>query len=838
MPLPRIHLSNVPLTGRSEQARTLTEVQSRGRRLQQEAVAAKGAAFRRSMSTSTDIVLLHGDSGTGKSYLVESWYLANEHLHDDYLLLQGKFESTNQSAGNALDQVIFQMLQAIDEDTTRFQDLIEQMLGHEELELLVPLVPSIKRSAWWQHYKQRHHDVALESMDASTSFDSESTHDGMDFDSDPTKQFVYIFRILFYCLYRAIQTCPTAKNKRDLILFIDDLQWSSDVGRNIVQALVADHRFKSVMFILATRNKETVLPDLQEAVGSVHRHLVPVEVNNLSCAQVNDMIAQLTQLSLPTTLPLAQIVHDKTRGNPLFVVQFLDVLQRRRLLRYSMTSYQWTWDAAEILSHTDLADNVAAVVREQISTLDHETRRILHVASFLGFSFELQDLQTVLRSLDHVSQHASSKDQFTLLAEENEQGESNSSMGDIISVGTISTLLQEASMRGIIDRQSDQAYKFAHDSIHESFLSISENDSRARLHIGRVLLGAYLTPKRDVLKLFAALRVLNPIGEHFQDDESYLNLAKHNLAAAKRARKCSAFLQASEYLVVAISMVEKVGNPWQKNYQLTKVLYRLAAETEVTCGRHDSCEKHAQEIIQNANLEDKLRGYFVLAESLRARKAMDTALTTLFNGLKELGEDLRLTPTRLDLFASSRTLRRQFKGMSKQDFLALPCLKDKGALSKLKFLSAVSLNAYFVNNVRLCQLVPRRMIALTVQHGLCKYTPLAFALYAHQVTAAGDFVEGTKFGEIAYQLIDQLQAKENLGLITFYLVVFVNHIMNPMQTMVRPLKKAIKVALEVGNPEGAFLCATTLVCFESFLSTPLDNLMGQTKYYFDLSREW
>jgi predicted ATPase len=47
-------------------------------------------------------------------------------------------------------------------------------------------------------------------------------------------------------------------------------------------------------------------------------------------------------------IPLAQLVHDKTAGNPFFTVQFISALAEEGLLTFDREALQWFWDLDRI----------------------------------------------------------------------------------------------------------------------------------------------------------------------------------------------------------------------------------------------------------------------------------------------------------------------------------------------------------------------------------------------------------------------------------------------------------------------------------------------------------
>ena len=56
--------------------------------------------------------------------------------------------------------------------------------------------------------------------------------------------------------------------------------------------------------------------------------------------------------------PLAELVHEKTAGNPFFTIQFLSAMAEEELLAFDPTRAAWTWDLERIHAK-GFTDNVA-----------------------------------------------------------------------------------------------------------------------------------------------------------------------------------------------------------------------------------------------------------------------------------------------------------------------------------------------------------------------------------------------------------------------------------------------------------------------------------------------
>ena len=99
---------------------------------------------------------------------------------------------------------------------------------------------------------------------------------------------------------------------------------------------------------------------------------------------VNTMISDATGLFPRLCVSLSDIVFQKTKGNPYFLIEFLHSLVDQSLLFYSVRQRRWVWDEAAIKG-MDITDNVLFLLVNKIrSELTQDTIDILKVVSCFG----------------------------------------------------------------------------------------------------------------------------------------------------------------------------------------------------------------------------------------------------------------------------------------------------------------------------------------------------------------------------------------------------------------------------------------------------------------------
>src|SRR5437879_6434073 len=98
-------------------------------------------------------------------------------------------------------------------------------------------------------------------------------------------------------------------------------------------------------------NEVTAAYPLVRKLESMRNAGAPVQEVRLATLARED-VAQLVADALrcePTrAAPLAQLVHEKTAGNPFFVIQFLSALAEEGLLAFDHGAARWSWDLGRI----------------------------------------------------------------------------------------------------------------------------------------------------------------------------------------------------------------------------------------------------------------------------------------------------------------------------------------------------------------------------------------------------------------------------------------------------------------------------------------------------------
>jgi histidine kinase len=129
--------------------------------------------------------------------------------------------------------------------------------------------------------------------------------------------------------------CVATPSKPVMVL-LNDLQLADQPSLDLIKFLV-DENLKG-FFLVATYRSDEVndehpvtahLTSIRQSKGfsEAFDRSYNIHLGGFTLEEVNDLFSTMTKKEKEETLPLVEVVHEKTAGNPFFVDQFLQLLQ-------------------------------------------------------------------------------------------------------------------------------------------------------------------------------------------------------------------------------------------------------------------------------------------------------------------------------------------------------------------------------------------------------------------------------------------------------------------------------------------------------------------------------
>src|SRR5262249_15406043 len=143
-----------------------------------------------------------------------------------------------------------------------------------------------------------------------------------------------------------------ARPEHPLALFLDDLQWLDAATLDLLEDLLTRPDLQNLLLIGAYRENEVgphhPLMRKLEAMRRAGAILQDIVLAPLTCDDLGRLIADSVHSKPERIAQLAQLIHEKTGGNPLFAIQFISALADEALLTFDYGEARWCWDLNRI----------------------------------------------------------------------------------------------------------------------------------------------------------------------------------------------------------------------------------------------------------------------------------------------------------------------------------------------------------------------------------------------------------------------------------------------------------------------------------------------------------
>ncbi len=492
--------------------------------------------------------------------------------------------------------------------------------------------------------------------------------------------------------------------------------------------------------------------------------------------------------------PLAQLLHEKTGGNPFFAVQFLTALAEEGLLRFDPDAAAWIWDVERIRAK-GYTDNVADLMVGKLKRLSNTTQDALKRLACLGNEVEIATL--------------------SLVFEESEE--------------QIHTSLLEGARSGLILRL-EGSYAFLHDRVQEAAYALIPEGDRvaAHLRIGRVVL-ASMTADGLAERLFDVANQLNRGAPLLTDRDEKARVATIDLRAGRKAKAATAYASARAYFSAGMALLDE--RDW------TFSLWLERAECEFLSGNVDTAEQLIGELLQRgASNIDQAAAYRLKVQLHMVKgeypQSVDDALTCL----RLLGIDLLAHPTREQVQAEYDTVWQNLNGRPIESLIDLPLLTDPEVQAAMQVLATLSSPAFFTDFQLFC-LHLCRMVNVTLQHGICGASAPGCGFFGFILGAFFHrHSESYRFAKLSCDLVEKLGsiAYQAKALLTMGRIAFWTQ---PIASAIEFNRAAFRSATETGDLTFACYAIGQFVAGLLLRNDPLDALWRETEKGLDFAQK-
>ena len=752
--------------------------------------AALLAAFESARQGSARLMLVAGYSGVGKSSLIHELHRSIVMRHGAFV--SGKFDQLRRDVpyaalGQALRSLVRHLLAEPEDRLRVWRDKISAAMGPNG-QVLVDVIPELEQVVGPQPAP-----VELSAREAQARFQ-------------------HVFRELIRAL---------AQPEHPLVIFIDDLQWADASTPELLVQLLSDEQLRHLLVIGAYRDNEVKeghpLLAAVNALSTSRPDIVQqILLTPLSITGVNQVVAATLHCAPDISQQLADLVFQKTAGNPFFVNELLRSLYRDGAFHFVAEEGHWQWQRDKI-DRSGISDNVVAHMIKELKRLPVETIDCLSLAACIGYRFDLRTVawaadlpagSTAMALQDAVKQQViiPLRGSYRLIQQDGEYDEA-----------------------GLLDL--DVQYQFQHDRVQQAAYSLIEGEKRARAHValGRRLLATYdrSHAENDV---FDVVNHLNLGRELITSIEQRAELARLNQVAGQRARHAAAYAIAASYFEISLDLLladEWTGQPGPRfECEWTR------AECLLLAGSVERASVLCDRLIKSA--PDNLSG----AAALRLKALVVDRQGRLAESIEAIRQGLRLLG--VELSEDHGEIDRKIgEGIGKmqahlartpiEEFVALPEMTDPAKIMTMNLLLQVVAPAIQIYPP-LFILAELMMFDLALIHGTSVVSCKNFVdCGIIQGGILGDYAGAYRLGKVAFALLERYAPTPIESGVNFVFANFVSHWRAPYQEGVDAFARARRVGIDMGDVQHAAYAYTLGAHRLVAIGRPLAECQGEVE---------
>ena len=724
-------------------------------------VALLEGCFANASNGAVEFCLVTGFSGMGKTALVNE--LSSSIITKRGYLIQGKFEQFKQNSAyvtisNAFRDLIRQLLGETEERLNKWRVDIKEALGLNG-QLIIEMLPELELIIGKQPSVQ---------------------------DLPPSEK-QNRFQNLFLSFVGVF-----ANKEHPLVIFMDDVQWSDVPTLNLLNKLVTNPELSHLFIIGTYRDNEVdnahplemVLREIKKK-----RFIKNVIVSPLDISSTSYLIRDSLRCNEARSIELAQVVFEKSGGNPFFTVELLKNLYGRHIIFFNSETMCWDWENEKVNS-VAYSDNVIDILLESQDKLDESTQETLKLAAVIGTTFDLKTL-SIIRNNNYENtvtelHEAISSNMIIPL----DEGYKLIGLDEIVNENEHQDFIEELNPH----------FRFQHDRVQQAAYSQISPSKLEEVHlsIGRLILN-HSSQEELEERLVEVVGHLNAGRNLVSEVEDKLSFSGLNLRAGVKVKNSSAYLEALHYLEVSNELLGESG--WKTDYALTWNLYNELQQCHYLTGDLKKADSWTEEMLEHSKtdiekgllLASRTRQY---ATTGRMVESIDAALL----GLTILGYDFIKNPTANHVEEEVETINKNLDERVIADLINLPENKDQKVKIANQLIMEIFPAAFLSGSGEMFPYLVLKSVNIALNSGNSPESAFAYAAYGMILCGYFEDAEkGFEYGELAVKMIDKFDDLPLKSRIFYLYTMFVHHWSNHWSSMTPWFQKGIEAGYQSGD---------------------------------------
>jgi predicted ATPase/class 3 adenylate cyclase len=615
-----------------------------------------------------------------------------------------------------------------------------------------------------------------------------------------------------------------------MVVFLDDLQWADLASLRFFEQVARDDATRHLLLIGAYRaNEVTATHPLAHTLQTLRERELPLTELALQPLTLDDIrrwvAAALLRPRDAEIDALAELLAEKTGGNPFFMGQFLENLHRSGVLRVDRAAIRWTADMPAA-RREHVTENVVDLMTARIRELPIDTRRTLEMAAWLGRDFRLEVLAALLEEPRSAIQRALD----VAIAE-----------ALVLPIDEDYWVSDAEAEQAEASATRDFRFRFVHDRVEQAAAALLTDDQarEVRLRVGRLVLsevlgvrpdgrggdGAALGGELQILDgsaLFDVVGHLNAASELIAAPSERRRLMDLNAEASRRALSSADYAAGHDYARLGVALARP--EDWRERYGPTLGLYLLAAEAAYLDGDHGAMEALVARLLESATSQlDRTRAKVIRVNAFVARNEHGAGVAAGLEALAELGVVLPREPAAADVEAGLRATLEAVATLSTAELLNLPVLADP-ALAEARRLSINIASAAYLAAPNLLPLLAFEIVRSSVRHGVSPQSAFGFVVFGLVLGAVRMFESAYAMGRLAVDLLDRFDDRALHARVRHVFNTHIRVFAEPIRVPARTLPEVFLLGQDTGDLEYACWAAHNHCVFALYAGEPLDEL--------------
>jgi len=592
---------------------------------------------------------------------------------------------------------------------------------------------------------------------------------------------------------------------RFVMLCLDDIQWCDPAMLAMLNEIIihsGHHKGRCICVVTCRSNEVSEFHPLTLHFNRLkeckHTNVTEIKLSSLTKDNVIEMV--MTEMRLPKRMvgEFAEIVHRKTLGHALFIVELLNSLVRNGTISYSLRKRRYDFDWDRLIS-TETWESVGSLIVSNLSLLSKNDLQNLRIICCFGIQCNIS-IVSLIKDCPGVQ--------------------------SIEMPSSICRLIND----GILERDGPKLV-FSHDLIHQEVYETMPSELRQYLQVN---LGKFLgsiagldgtsseeisieasieqlnlsdSNEKDQLNQgstsLVAVDLINSAGPDCISIQSQSSrFARWNLFAATESKKKSNFQAVLHYCEHGFCFLGK--KLWADDLtQISRELHEIAAFASYAVGNTADTTQFAEGIIENVSLEQSLFAQLMILRALESEEEHQHIIARGLALLRSLNLNVPSNPTpQIIMEILTETGNSAYK-YSEEDIITMQKSTSVNSIQRnvMHLLGAVSMACYQTASPYY-PLVMCELVNYSLENGVCEESAQAFALLGYyQMFLQGNYISGKYWADVAEKIIEnstKLNFQANLCLKSF---CYLWH--KPWGQLTDELFSLYEISMKAGYIDGA-----------------------------------